>query len=367
MRPLILSGGNRALATAVVLSLSCLAATAQGGEESYPLSGIVGTSLAFNHSNFVSTEQSEAASSYGIPEQSGFGTVNSRLGVGVFYNQSLGEGLPPLTIGSSLGFSRALQESFSRAGLPTSQPKQFVLQDSGVSLNWNPPIGFQALILSTGLSATIPLSRSSQSIGLITRLSPNISLTFITPIKLFLTLSAGLSYNFYEDPTIQVDCELMPEYCAVSGADLGAPNQLLSYNTGLSFTYISPIRGLRIGGGYSISAGLSTLTFENDSVASPFGQVGNQFSFPGHSTRIGLSYGFRQPGGGSAAVLDAALSGEQEQKEPSIIERFTFGVSMSTFQSFYSSNNKRVTVPVFDLETQNKSRTTYIFSVRANL
>lgn len=357
--------------------LTCTFAYAKPEKESFPIIGSVSTVLSFNHSNFVSEDQSADADKYGLPTSSGFGWVNSRLVTSLSYILPTTKGQSPIYISGGIGFSRAIKESFSRAGLNTVQPKQFVINDLGVNLGWGLP-GFNKISKSlngnVGLGITAPFSRVSRSTGLVTSFNPSLSISYLTPIRVVVQFTGFGGYNILEKPTIQVDCRVSPDYCRISGQDLGAPNQLINYGGNLAVQIPLGASGFRFGMGYTISAGMGAVKFperESDEYASTYSQSENQYSRPGHSTSFQLIFGFNRAGSAAQQALNESLEGDKKKtkksKEPSFLSRLNFVLAMSTRQALYSSDNKRITVPIFDFETDNYSRTSYAFVVRVAL
>lgn len=344
---------------------------AKPDEESFPVVGSVSTGVAFNHSNFVASEQSEAAQSYGLSEASGFGWASVALSFGLSYNWEFSKDLSPIFISSGLSFSRALVETFSRASTPTTQPGEITIGDIGLSAGWGIP-GFDKLL--KGLSAnfsvngTLPTSRSSRSIGLISATGANLVLIYATPIKLIIQLFGSTGMNILEDTTIQVDCELMPQYCAVSGADLGAPNSRFSWGTGAGLQYpITLINGLRIGMSYRIFGGFGAASFgdpSSDTYASPYAQSGTQWGIPFHRMGFSLSYGFNTTGSAAQQALNQSLQSQTKEEPNEFLKRLSLSFGMGTGQQLYSMDNQRVTFPLFDFETKNLSRTSYSFNVQ---
>jgi hypothetical protein len=352
----------------LTVSLS-VTAMAKPEKERYPIVGAVSTGIGFNHSNFVSEEKSPEAAALGLQPASGFGWVTARFSTSLSYNYKFSDEYSPIYVSSGLSFSRALSESFSRAGLGTVQPKQFNIQDLSINLGWGLP-GFKKISknmsVNLGLGLTAPFSRPSRSTGLVTALSTSLAVSYRTPIKLALQVSGFFSYNVLENPTILVDCGLMPEYCRVSGEDLGAPNQLMSWGGRFGMQY--PLfGGLRIGVSYGMFGGMGAVLFPDstDAATSPFAQDGEQYGIPFHGSRISLAFGFNQTGSAAQQAMNKSVgSKKKSKKEKSFLDRVNLSLSMSTNQRLYSFDNKRITVPIFDFETNTKSRTSYGFGMQ---
>lgn len=350
-------------------------AFAKADKESYPINGSVNTGLSFNHSNFVSTEASPQAAALGLPQPNGFGWMNATLSTNLSYSHKFSKDYPPIFLSGGLSFQKALIESFYRTGVPTTQPKQFNIQDLSMSAGWNIPSVkklVKNLNINVNFGLTAPFSRSSRSIGLLTALSSGLSVIYRTPINLVLRTSGFIGYNILENPTIQVDCNLMPQYCQISGEDLGSPNQLMSWGGSFGMQY--PLfLGFRLGVSYSIFGGMGAAQFPEattDPVASDYAQSGNQYGIPFHRASIFLSFGFNQTGSAAQQALNESLkksSKKKKERSPRFTDRLSFSLSMGTGQRLYSMDNSRITVPIFDFETSNKSRTSYNFGMQIAL
>jgi hypothetical protein len=341
-------------------------------KERYPIISSFSTGISFNHSNFVGSETNSAASQYGLEEADGFGWATMSFNMSLSYLWKFSKKVSPIFVSGGIGFSRALSESFSRAGLSTVQPKQFNVQDLSVNMGWNlPKISKKSkLNMNAGLSVSAPLSRSSRSIGLASSISSRLALIYPTSIGLVLQAVGFVGYNILTTPTIQVDCALMPQYCRISGEDLGAPNRLMSWG-GVVGTQIPLFGGLRFSLSYRMFGGMGAVQFPEtteENLSSEYAQGGNQYSIPFHGTSFGLIFGFNQTGSGAQQALNESLKKgkkgkKSKKKESSFLDKLNLSLSMSTGQRLYSLDNKRITVPLFDFETNNKSRTSYNFGM----
>jgi hypothetical protein len=360
------------LTTTALLCSSAHFAQAKPEEESFPVIGSVSSSVAFNHSNFVGEEQGGVAETYGLPEASGFGWASMSLNFGMSYSWAFSKDYSPIFFSGGLSFNRALVESVSRAGTPTTQPGEVTVGDIGFSAGWGlPGVGklVKGLMTNISVNGSLPTSRMSRSAGLISSTSANLSVIYATPIKLVMQLFGSTGVNLLEDSTIQIDCELMPRYCAVSGADLGAANSLFSWATGFGMQYPLPfINGLRVGAGYSIFGGFGAVSYGDttaDPFASQYAQSGTQWGVPFHRMGFSLTYGFNNTGSAAQQALNESLQGQSKEEETSeFLKRLSVRLGMSTGQRLYSMDNKRVTFPLFDFETDNLSRTSYNLSAQ---
>lgn len=362
-----------ALTLALTLALgltTARSASAKPKEEAFPVIGSVSTGVAFNHSNFVGSEQSAAAANYGAGESSGFGWSRMNINFGASYLWAFSKKLPPIFFSGGISMNRALSESNSRAGVPTTQPKEINISDMSLSAGWGVPgVGklLKGLMANVSLNGSVPFSRASRSAGIISATSGTLSVIYASPIKLIVQTFASFGYNFLSNPTIEVDCELMPQYCEVSGADLGSPNSLSSWATGLGVMYPLPINGLRVSGGYSIFGGFGAVSFADtgaDPYASPYGQSGTQWSVPFHRMGFSLMYGFNNTGSAAQQAINDSVKGQLKEEESELLKRLSVRAGMSTGQRLYSMDNSRVTFPLFDFETNTKSRTSYNFTLQ---
>lgn len=349
-------------------------AVAKKTTESYPLVGSVSTEITWNHSHFVQAEQSEAAREYQLPPSDGFGWSLLNVSSGLSYNWNFSSKLPPLFISGGIGFSRALSEGFNRAGVipsATTQAKRFYVEDGSLSMGWMVP-GVSSLIsnlsANIGVNWSIPLSMQSRALGIQSYLSSFLSLIYTTPIKLVIQGTSFVGYNILENPTIQIDCALSPKACEISGSDLGSPNDLMYWGGSLNLQY-PLISGLRIGFTYRMFGSLLAVSFpetQTDPLASDYAQSGDQVGALIHGTSLFFVYGFNRTASAAQQALNKSL-GEEEQNDDRFLDRLSLSFSMTTNDRFYSADGTRLTLPLFDFETDNRSRTTYTFSALITL
>ena len=378
--PLFVQSPLTAMRSASVIAYTCLALMcalpsaghAKPDKDRYPVIGSVSSAVAFNHSNFVEAEQSADAQSYGLPESDGFGWARMSLNFGMSYNWKFSKDYSPIFLSSGLSFSQAIVESFSRA-TSTTQPGEVLVGDISLSAGWSlPGIGklLKGLMANISVNGSLPTSRASRAAGLISATSSNLSIIYATPIKLIMQVFGSAGVNIRENPTLQVDCALMPEFCAVSGAGVGMPLSVFSWATGFGLQYPLPfINGLRVGGGYSIFGGFGGVSFGDttaDPLASQYGQSGTQWSVPFHRIGFSIIYGFNNTGSAATQALNESLQSQSKSKKKpnELLKRLSLRLGMGTGQRLYSFDNKRVTLPLFDFETDNLSRTSYNFSVQ---
>lgn len=346
-----------------------LIASAQAKSEldPYPIMGAVSTRVSMNHSTFIKPVPSEANLKYDIPESSGFGWSTLSLNTSLSHIWQFNPKLPPIFFSGSIGFVRALSEGFNRAGAiapATTQPKQFYVQDLNLSAGWTIPNVnklIPKLIANWGVGATVPFSLLSQAQNVKTYLSSFVALVYPTSFKLVIQGTGFAGYNVMDNPTQQIDCTISPDVCRISGEDLGNPNALMFWGGVINLQY--PIfGGLRIGAVYRMFGSLSAARFPEvamDQYASPYAQSNQQYGALIHGTTFSLIFGFNRTASAAQQALNESLEGEQETEEDRFLDRLSINLSMTTNDRFYSADNSRVTVPVFDFETENLSRTIY--------
>lgn len=325
-----------------------LAAPAMADDETFPISGSLGTGVSFNQANFTDLGTIEG----------GAGTARGSINGSVSYELPV-EGL---SLSAGFGLTKPLVESYSRASGAT-QPYKTEISDVNFGVGYGlPELG--PVNLSASLDITIPLSNASQAAGLITSLSPGVSASVKIPGGLTFTAGTGFGYNINDEATQQLDCNEFRELCTQLGGagGLGSPNSLWSFSANAGLGWSTPLPGLRVNAGYSWGTGLSAVKFKKDELTSEFAQTDNQLQGDSHGTNFGISYTpspLTQPAEGETAPEPEGALG--------VLGHFTLSVSMSTRQSFYDAENRDVTVPIFDFETGTQARTVYGINLSANL
>ncbi len=377
MTPHLTSRSARASAASrLALCLAALTCAAQPAhakpeEEEFPVAGSVSTSVAFNHGAFHPSAKSNGGGAYNLPEADGFGWAVMGLSAGLSYNWEFSKDYSAIFISGNVSFEQALMETMTRSSTPTTQPYEVNISDIGLSVGWSlPKVGdwVERLNANVSFDFSVPSSRASRASGAITSINGTFSLGYATPIKLVFQGFASGGFNILSTPTQQVNCDLMPQYCEVSGADLGFANSLFSWASGLNAQYPLPfIHGLRVGVGYSIFGGYSAATFggsSTDPLASPYGQSGNQLSMPMHRLGFSLSYGFNRTASASQQALNQSLQSQDKEEDGELLKRLSLRLGMGTVQRLYSADNTRVTLPLFDFETKQASRTSYSLAIQ---
>ena len=207
----------------------------------------------------------------------------------------------------------------------------------------------------------------SRALGVKTYVSSFLSLIYATPFKLVIQGTSFVGYNVLDNPTIQIDCALSPQACQISGEDLGSPNDLMYWGGAINMQY--PLfSGLRAGFTYRMFGSLLAASFpevESDPLASEYAQSGDQVGALIHGTSVFFIYGFNRTASDSTSAQ--RVLGDGEQTEDRFLDRLSLSLSMTTNDRFYSSDGSRVTLPIFDFETDNRSRTTYTFTALITL
>lgn len=362
--------------SSLALCLAALTSAAQTAhakpeEEEFPVTGSVSTSVAFNHGAFYPSAKSNAGAAYNLPDSDGFGWASMGLAAGLSYNWEFSKDYSALFISGNVSFEQALMETVTRASTPTTQPYEVNISDIGLSAGWTLPKVDQwveRLNANISLDFTIPSSRASRATGAVSSVNGTLSLSYATPIRLVFQGFASAGFNILTSPTQQVDCELMPQYCEVSGADLGWTNSLFAWGSGLNAQYPLPfVNGLRIGMGYSIFGGYGAGTFggaSTDPLASPYAQSGYQLSMPMHRLGFALTFGFNRTGSAAQQALNQSLQSQEQEEEGELLKRLSVRLGFGTTQRLYSADNQRVTFPLFDFETLQASRTSYSLSAQ---
>ena len=342
--------------------------------ETYPIIGSISTSVNWNHSNFVRAKQSEAAQNYDPGTSDGFGWSILNINNALSYTWRFSPTLPPLFFSGGVGFSRALSEGFNRAGIisnASTQAQRFYVRDMNLSMGWSIPKISQLIPrfnANIGLNASVPFSVQSRAFGIKSYLSSFLSLIYATPFKLVIQSTGFVGYNVLEQATQQIDCSLTPQACQISGEDLGSPNDLMYWGGAINLQY--PILGgLRAGVTYRMFGSLLAVRFpdtETDPYASEYAQSGKQVGALIHGTSYFLIYGFNRTASAAQEALNKSL-GVDEEDEESFLSRLSLSFSMTTNNRLYSSDGQRITLPIFDFETENRSRTTYTFSALITL
>ena len=128
--------------------------------------------------------------------------------------------------------------------------------------------------------------------------------------------------------------------------------------------------GLRAGVTYRMFGSLLATSFPDttaDPLASDYAQSGKQVGSLIHGTSFFFIYGFNRTASAAQQALNESLGDSGQEEEDRFLDRLSLSASMTTNDRFYSSDGDRVTLPFFDFETDNRSRTTYTFSALITL
>jgi len=288
--------------------------------KAFPVGASVNAGYGFNHANFV-----ESNGDYGYQRMS--------LGMGLSYGIVDG-----LTASTGLNVQKTLATSYLNPGSASTTTKTpWELADVSVGFAYGNfyTIPVAKIGLSGSLGLGFPTSKASQSAGLIMSVSPSLSARWAMA-GFSVSLSGGYSYFLNEDPTVQIDCDLAPQNCIVSGGDTANPNALHNIRGSLGLGY-KIIEQLSVSTRYSVANGYRAVKFPDDEVTSEYAQTGTQKGLGRHSFSLGLSY--------------------------TPIAKTTVGISMASGGSIYTSDNDAIRLPFFDTESQLHHRTSYNISV----
>ena len=329
--------------TALVVSVAAPAAAQHAAEtllsadtptpktegDRYPLGASIGLGFRTNHSLFVPTESEDFDPGNGV----------ASLSVGIDY-----EITEKLSASLSTGLDKVVIEDQTTTGLGGGRSSNLThpsaMRDINLSLGYQKFWTLWEIDFSSSLNGALPTSEASRSTGLITSFSPGLSAAW--KYEDFST-SLSLSYylNFHDDPSQQANCGSAAEFCKVAGRDLALPQDLMGVSSSLSFGY-KIVSGLTASAAYSIGNSYSAVEFDNsDGRGAPGSQEGVQSGMGRHSTSFRLSY--------------------------AITPHLSFAGAMSTGRSLYSNDNKEVTVPIFDTDSNLHHRTGYSFSLTSRI
>lgn len=294
--------------------------------ERFPINGSLSLGYSFSHSAF-----SEAGSDSPVT------TAGQFLGLDLGLSYQL---LEPLSLTAGIGVLKTVDNGFlSGASGSSLSNYETNLTDLNLGARWSfftVPVADIKLSLAGGLR--LPTSKGSITRGLIvgSRLSLGASREF-GPVGL--SVRGGYTHNVWDDPTQQIELRF-GDLIRISGADLGSPLPLAGWSLGTTLSY-SVIDGLDISVTYQLSNSTSSYSGPDDEFTSttPGVQTGTQYGTGAHSFTASLGY---------TLPFDTGTS---------------LGIQMSTAQGLYSGDNKRVTNPFFDTESQQGVYTGYSVSL----
>ncbi len=307
--------------------------------EKFPVSGSLTLGYSFSQSNITDafTERDEsAAEQYGLePASTPEGSQFLALNLGLSYSAT-----DSVTLVGGLGVVKTIADGFLGGSAGSSLVNHETnLTDANLGARWS---FFTIPVADIKLSATgdvrLPTSKGSITRGLIagTRFSIGAGRK-LGPVNL--SLRGGFNYNFWEDPTQQIELRFA-DLVRISGADLGRPLPLSGWSGSLTVAY-SPIDPLSLSVSYQISNSISAYEGPDDEFTAPTGvaQTGTQLGTGGHGFTASVGY---------TLPFDT---------------RTSIGFSMSTALGLYSSDNKRITNPFFDTESPQGVYTGYSLSL----
>jgi hypothetical protein len=330
----------------IALILVSVPAVASAAGESFPVSGQVQLSYRTPHSTFVPSEGG-----------SGFGGGAMRLATSFFWSP---DSVPSLTLAAGFNFQRAVSESFDRApGSPQIKPKITQFSDISLGLNWNfAQLG--PVTLTAGLSNSIGLSNVSRHTGQVFSTSPSITATVVTPFGLIASVSGSAGVNINRDPTVQVT-DAASAIRRVSGGDTGQSNQAGStgWSAGLSY---QAFPGLFLSTSYFMDKSFSAVLGPDDEATSEYAQTGVQSGDPAHGAVFVVRYQMKQLGGGAAAAFNKAAEGKAVDADP-WTNHVAISAGMVTQNRLFDPDNKSLSNPFFDTESNTHGRTLYVVTL----
>ena len=310
-------------------------AEAKDEEERFPVSGTFALAYRLNHANFVDTES----------DQVKFGYQAGVLSAGVSYDLT-----DKIGFSGGIAVDKELSESFNRppagnTGMPSTRMKYSTeVRDISVGAGYENfyTIPVADIVLSAELGGAIPFSRATRAAGVRFILSPGLLAKWSLG-DFSTTVGLGYSYYLNRNPTAQVDCDAFPHKCEVSGKVLASPNALHDWSASLKLAY-QILEPLGVSASYAFVNGMGAVKFpeadedeKNGIHVPPGAQTGNQVGLGAHMTRFKVSY--------------------------APIESTNIGLAMTTTRGLYREDNKAVTIPIFDFDSDLFHRTSYVLSV----
>jgi hypothetical protein len=335
-QPATAGAAQPAATTAASTATATTAGTASGSaakdeepeKEKFPIGASFSLGYRADGGNFASTESDDA----------NFGSQSGTLGASVGYDIT-----DDISVGLDVGVLKEFSESYNRPGGVSNRLKRdTVFQDVGVGVNWGNfyTIPVLDISLSAGLGGQLPTSKSSRAADLILGLSANLDAAWHKG-NFNTGLSLSASHSFNEHPTLQYDCaHHLQHQCEVAGKDLGEPLGLNDLSAGLHVGY-KFFGKLGVSLAYTISNSYGAVEFPNDQYTVSFAQTGAQEGTGSHSGTVGLSY--------------------------QLFEKTSLSARMSTGHGIYSNDNKRITFPFWDFESDLHNHTSYSLSISQSL
>ena len=291
--------------------------------ESFPVGASFGLGYSANHANLVNSNGD-------------FGSQSMSIRSGVNYKL-------PADIGSSLSVSAGktiIVDYLNRGAASSTSRTPWELRN--ISLGFSRglyKLEASGISFGSSLGFTVPTSKAARSAGLITTIGPGLSANWKSG-GLTIGVNGGYTYFINKDATVQIDCDIAPENCEISGTDTAIPNALHNLSTGLAVNYRFKF-GLTTGVNYGIANGFSAVKFKKDEFSAPIAQEGLQTGLGRQtfSARVGYS----------------------------ILPKTSISLRMTTGGGIYSNDNRRYRFPLFDTESNLHHRTTYGFSLNQRI
>lgn len=304
------------------------AAELDEGADAFPIGASVSLSYRFDHGQFIETASEDFNLGYQILS----------LGAALQYTV-----IEDLDLTASMAASKPLETSYGNPGTPSQTSTQSTqLSDLNLGADWafwTIPVAEIGLVLSGEFR--LPISKPSRAAGLILR--NTLSMAARRKIwRLTVGLSAGYTYNIYDDSTQQIDPDTGAANILISGRDLGNPLDLQGFSASLVLGY-SIIDPLNLSVSYGINNSYGSVLFERDQFTSENAQDGVQAGLGAQFFSVAVSYRLPFETGTSVAA------------------------SMVTASGLYTSDNSSWRLPFFDTESQTHDRTTYGISLTQSL
>lgn len=304
------------------------AAELDEGADAFPIGASVSLSYRFDHGQFIETASEDFNLGYQILS----------LGAALQYTV-----IENLDLTASMAASKPLETSYGNPGTPSQTSTQST-QLSDLSLGadwafWTVPVAEIGLVLSGEFR--LPISKPSRAAGLI--LGNTLSVAARRKIwRMTVGLSAGYTYNIYDDATQQIDPDTGAANILISGRDLGNPLDLQGFSASLVLGY-SIIDPLNLSVSYGINNSYGSVLFDRDQYTSENAQDGVQAGLGAQFFSVAVSYRLPFETGTSVAA------------------------SMVTASGLYTADNSSWRLPFFDTESQTHDRTTYGISLTQSL
>ena len=287
--------------------------------EKFPVSGTASVGYSISAAQFVPTESEKAT----------YGSQVLIFGAGLSYSP-----IDDLSLTAAMGANKQTVVT-SSGSASTTQLRRTELTNVALGAGWaGYKIPVVDITVTAGLNASLPTSRAASAVGLIFSVGETVGLSWS---KWDLSVSAGFAhaFNLHDDATNQIpDNERFSDLIKVAGQDLGTPHTLHSIESSFGLGY-KILEGWSVNAAYFWTNGfLSTKGKDDEFTTTAVDvQTDTQLGLGAHGTIFGTSYAF--PTGTSV------------------------GLSLTTISSVRTADNKEITVPLFDTQSNIQHRTNY--------